>query len=158
MIRLIALLDKKRGIAKNGDQPWHLPTDEKYFLEQTSKYGGVVLMGQTTYEVIGHPLKDRHNIILSRNSNLDVPGAEITSNLEETLNKFNDIWVIGGASIFAQTITKASELYLTQVDADANCDVFFPDYEQNFELKAQSEEHKEKGVRFRFTVWRRRSQ
>lgn len=156
MIRLIAAIDSRRGIAKAGVQPWKLPKDEQYFNQQTHKYGGVVLMGRKTFEVIGHPLKGRHNIIAAnQKEGFTAPNCQITDDLNGFLNRATeDIWVIGGESIFKQTIGQAHELYLTIIDADFGCDQFFPDYSM-FTLLHQSPPLDDNGLSFRYTVWTR---
>lgn len=155
MIRLIVAVDQQLGMAKNGKQPWHLPTDEKYFLEQTQKYGSVVLMGRPTFEGIGHPLKERRNIVMSR-SLKQADGVEIATDLQEALEIAPDIWIIGGASIFAQTLQFADELYVTRIEADFECDQFFPEFEQDFDLTHKSVPCHENGLTFTFCIYRRK--
>ena len=156
MIRFIVAVDQNLGMAKNGRQPWHLPTDEQYFLQQTQKYGGVVVMGRTTYEAIGHPLKERRNIVLSRTER-HIEGVENATDLQQALRTADDIWVIGGAAIFAQTLQFADELYVTRIEADFECDQFFPKFEQNFDLASKSLPYHENGVTFTFCVYSRKS-
>ncbi len=156
MIRFIVAVDEKLGMAKDGRQPWHLPTDEKYFLEQTQKYGGVVVMGRPTFEVIGHPLKERRNIVLSKKLH-QAEGVEIAADLQQALHIAPDIWVIGGASIFAQTLQLADELYITRIEADFACDQFFPEFEEDFDLISKSIPYHENGVTFTFCIYGKKS-
>lgn len=153
MIRLIAAIDQKQGIAKHGFQPWYIPADEQYFREQTMLYGAVVLMGRATFEVIGHPIKNRRNIVLS-NQPLEVADVETAESLE-VLNTLSNVWIIGGASVFAQTIGKADELYLTHIDADFGCDQFFPDFRQHFRQVQSSAHQQENGFTFRYSVYKK---
>lgn len=155
MIRFIAAIDQKHGLAKNGHQPWHLPTDEKYFLDQTQKFGGVVVMGHTTYTAIGHPLVERRNIVLSRTPQV-IRGVEVMTDVQEALQAAPDIWVIGGAVIFEHTLSAADELYLTHIDADFDCDQFFPAYTNQFELVSQSSLQHENGLDFTFCVYKKK--
>lgn len=154
MIRLIAAIDRKNGIAKNEGQPWHIPKDEQYFGHMTKKFGGRVLMGSTTYEVIGEPLEGRINYVLSRDKQ-GLKGVEVVENLEKFLEEQQDqdVWVIGGASVFAQVVGVADELYLTQIEADFNCDQFFPEYDKEFELTSQSQLQEENGFIFSYAVY-----
>lgn len=156
MIRLIAAIDRKNGLAKHGGQPWSIPEDEAYFERQTRKYGGVVLMGSTTYKVIGKPLNERTNYVLSRDKT-DLEEVEVVEDLDKFLDEFRekDVWVIGGANVFAQVINVADELYLTQIEADFNCNQFFPEYDQKFESSAQSELHEENGFIFSYAVYKK---
>lgn len=153
MIRLIAAIDTKRGIAKNGTIPWDIPDDRLFFRKMTSSKGGVVLMGSRTFETIGHPLKNRRNIILS-NQSKTVTGAEVTNNLS-ILNTLSDVWVIGGEVVYGQTINLADELYLTHVEADFQCDQFFPAYKESFVQKWRSETKDQNGIKFWYEILER---
>lgn len=155
MIRLIAAIDQKHGLAKNGRQPWHLPTDEKYFLEQTQKFGAVVIMGSSTFEVIGHPLVERRNIVLSRTQQI-IRRVEVMTDLQKALQVAPDVWVIGGAAVFEQTLSVADELYLTHIEADFGCDQFFPAFTNQFELVSQSPVQHENGLDFTFCVYKKK--
>jgi dihydrofolate reductase len=153
MIRLIAAIDNHNGIAKDGVQPWQLPTDERYFLDQTRRFGENVLMGHTTYEVIGHPLKDRNNFVLSSSRQDDTQVTWI-ANLGDFLSSFTeDVWVIGGQKLYEQTLDYASELYLTEIDRDYDSDKFFPHFDASFHLQGPRTEIKENGTRYRFCVY-----
>lgn len=153
MIRLIAAIDRKFGIAKHGFQPWNIPIDEHYFLEQTARHGGVVLMGKRTFEVISHPLKNRRNIVLSRQTG-HIEGVEVSDDLHMTLSTLADVWIIGGASVFEQTLPHADELYLTRIDADFGCDQFFPNFEDRFKLVKKGDGQEQNGFNFRFEIWK----
>lgn len=153
MIRFIVALDRSLGMAKNWVQPWFVPDDEKYFLEQTKQYGGEVLMGSRTYEVIGHPLKDRHNYIVTRDAVM-VPGAEVVNDLDSFMQNWKrDLWVIGGGSIFSQTLKYADELYVTHIDAEFKCDVFFPKFDDSFMPLDEGELKEQNGFIYRFAVY-----
>lgn len=153
MIRLIAAIDNKRGIAKNGAIPWDIPDDRRFFREQTSGKGGAILMGKRTYEAIGHPLPDRRNLVLSKQQ-VSILGVETINNLQ-TLNTLSDIWVIGGAEVFNQTINQADELYLTHIESDFGCDQFFPDYGKDFKQKWRSEIKEQNGLKFWYEILER---
>jgi dihydrofolate reductase len=158
MIRLIAAIDRKRGIAKGGVQPWKISVDEEYFKDKTHQFGGNILMGRKTFEVIGHPLPSRRNFVVSHDENADIEGVEMVRDLQDFLVNFHeDLWVIGGASIFEQVLLKAEELYLTLIDADFGCDQFFPEYESQFELVDTSALHEENGFIFTYHVYKNRN-
>lgn len=154
MIRLIAAIDRKHGMGKNGGQPWYIPHDERWFTEQTKKHGGIVLVGSTTYQTFGKPLEGRKNYVLKRDPS-PLEGSEIVTDLEKFLNDFadKDIWVIGGANVFAQTVERADELYLTHIEADFGCDVFFPEYDKTHKLVEQTEMHEENGFIFSYAIY-----
>ncbi|MDB5168968.1 MAG: dihydrofolate reductase family protein [Candidatus Saccharibacteria bacterium] len=155
MIRLIAAVDWKRGIAKNGLPPWSLPSDMLNFVEKTKSNGGIVLVGQKTYETFLHagPLEGRRTYVLSHEAKTG-DGVIYIQDLDEFFNQqAEDVWVIGGESLFRQTIIVADELYLTQIEADFGCDQFFPEYEHVFELKESSDLHTENGFIFRYNTY-----
>jgi dihydrofolate reductase len=156
MIRLIAAIDRKRGIAKGGIQPWYIPGDGHYFDEQTKKYGGAVLVGSTTFRTFQEPLADRQNYVLTRDK-APIIGAEVVNDLEKFLKDFQDkdLWVVGGANVFAQVVQtgEADELYLTHIEADFGCNQFFPEYNQAFKLTEKSDLHEENGFIFSYAKY-----
>lgn len=157
MIRLIAAVDIKNGIAKNGIQPWKLPLDEKYFELNTKTYGANILMGYKTYQVIGHTLSGRINYIVSReHQGEEIEGAILISDLSKFINDFSkDIWVIGGAQIYSQTIDRADEVYLTKIDKDFGCDQFFPRLPRKFKLIFAEGKLKENDLTFNYNLYKR---
>ena len=155
MIRLIAAIDRKRGIAKNGSMPWDIPEDEQFFTDQTKTYGGNVLTGGATFREAykNKPLVDRQNYILTR-SDEPVEGAIVIHDLDKLLEEFKDkdLWVSGGAEVFKAVMEagKADELYLTHIDGDFDCDRFFPEYEDTFKKIEESEVREQNGFRFTY--------
>jgi len=153
MIRLIAAIDRQRGLARHGILPWHIPEDEQYFTDKTKSLGGNVLTGATTYKITYHgPLADRQNFILTHDET-PIEGVTLVHGLDEFLRGFTeDLWVAGGAKVFEQVIKlgKADELYLTHIDADFGCDQLFPEYEEQFKLVEQSQPHEQNGFHFRY--------
>lgn len=155
MIRLIAAIDRKRGLAKKGAMPWNIPEDERYFTEQTKTHGGNVLTGSATFRKAyrGRPLVKRQNYILTHKT-APIPGATVVNDLDRLLEEFEDkdLWVAGGAEVFKQVMAagKADELYLTLIDADLGCDQFFPEYERDFKLVERSEPREQNGYKFTY--------
>lgn len=152
MIRLIAAIDRQRGLAKDGVLPWYIPDDIKRFADQTKSHGGNVLLGKATFESFKHgPLAGRHNYVLTHDTT-PITGVTLVHNLDQFLKSFKDkdLWVVGGEQVFAEIIDRgfADELYITHVDADFRCDQFFPAYEDKFTLAEQSESHEQNGFRF----------
>lgn len=156
MIRLIVAIDRQRGMAKNGGQPWKIPDDEVHFTSQTKKYGGNVLVGSTTFRTFRGPLVDRHNYILTNHRD-PIDGVELVHDLDKFLADFaeKDLWIVGGAAVFEQVIKagKADELYITHIDADLDCDQFFPEYENSFRLADRSQSQKQNGFSFFFASY-----
>lgn len=159
MIRLIAAIDRQRGIAKHGFQPWYIPDDEAYFTEQSKSHGGQVLVGGTTYRdsFKSKPLEGRTTFLLTRDTK-PIAGVQLVHDLATWLTQQQgDVWVVGGSSVYKQVIDtgQADELYLTHIDADFRCDQFFPEYESKFHLVSQSESHTENGFQFTYAVYQR---
>lgn len=146
MLSLIAAIAKNNCIGINNQLPWNIPEDMKHFKEITK--GKTVMMGRKTFESIlgylGKPLPGRKNIIISRNNAYKVPeGVEIFSNWEEAVKKHTDeeVFVIGGASLYAQTINSADTLYITHVNKEVNGDTFFPVIDESIWKKIDEEKH-----------------
>jgi dihydrofolate reductase len=148
-------MDVRRGIATDSGIPWKLPGDTAYFHDKTST--GLVLMGWATYKEFAAPLHERDNFVLTDEPGALRAGFRSIGSLDRlvTQNPDEDIWVIGGAVVYAETITEADELLLTQVAGDFHCIKFFPPYQTEFGLATQSDEHQDEGVNYRFETWRR---
>lgn len=132
MINIIAVVAKNLAIGKNNQLLWHLPDDLKHFKEITQNHP--VVMGLNTYYSIGKPLPNRINVIVSKDK-IEIPNCYVFTSLQEAidfaLSKDKEIFIIGGASIYAQTIKRADKLFLTIVDKEvSDADAFFPDYSE----------------------------
>ena len=121
-----------RVIGRGNQIPWHLPEDFKWFKRMTT--GNVVVMGRKTFESIGRPLPNRETIVVSR-SGFAFPGVRTVASLDEIdLEKeTRDVFICGGAQIYAQTLPQCSDLYLTLVKREVEGDAFFPRFEEQFE-------------------------
>lgn len=129
MISLIAARADNGVIGSENDLPWYLPSDLKRFKDLTT-YRSVV-MGRKTYQSIiqrlGKPLPNRRNIVLTRQDNFSGPSeVQIIHDLAEIKTLPGEVFVIGGAEIYAQTIGLAEKIYLTEVRADIDGDTYFP--------------------------------
>lgn len=159
MIRCIAALDNKRGIANDHGIPWQgkLPTDVAYYRAKITS--GTLLMGYGLYKELTKPYPGGINYVATDNKAEKFPeGFEPVYDAREFLQKAEgDVWNLGGAGLFMSTLDLADELYLTKIEADFNCTKFFPEYENDFELVSQSEPQIENGLTFRFTVYRRKT-
>jgi len=123
-----------RVIGRGNQIPWHLPEDFKWFKRMTT--GNVVVMGRKTFESIGRPLPNRETIVVSR-SGFSFPGVRTVTSLDdiELENETREVFICGGAQIYAQALPRCSDLYLTLVKREVEGDAFFPDFEENFELR-----------------------
>jgi dihydrofolate reductase len=130
--KAIAAMAENRVIGNGNKIPWHLPEDFKWFKQMTS--GQVVVMGRKTFESIGKPLPNRETIVLSR-SGFSYPGVRTIQNLKELdlANDPREVFICGGAQIYAQTLPRCSDLYLTLVKRTVQGDALFPRFEEDFE-------------------------
>jgi dihydrofolate reductase len=130
MVTLIAAVAENGSIGKAGALPWHLPEDLKRFKALTT--GHVILMGRKTWESIPEkfrPLPNRTNVVVTRRSNLALPDVvERFGSIDEAFaaHASEDIFVIGGAEIYTQTIDRADRLEITRVKQTFDGDAFFP--------------------------------
>ncbi len=130
-IKIIAAVARHNVIGKDNDLPWHIPEDLKHFKSLT--LGKTVLMGRKTFESImarlGKPLPDRVSIIITKDEKYQIPdGVRRFSSLSEAISsRQEDIWIIGGASVYKQAMPQVDELYITHIDKEVDGDVFFPD-------------------------------
>jgi dihydrofolate reductase len=155
MIRLIAAIDSQRGIATDAGIPWTLPGDTAYFHEKTAD--GAILMGWATYNEFAAPLHGRVNFVLTTHPEPLREGFQGIGSLDQLVGAQpdQDIWVIGGAMVYAETIGEAEELLLTQVNGDFHCTKFFPPYQPEFHLAAHGDDHQEEATTYRFETWQR---
>ncbi len=152
MIRCIAAIDNKRGLATDDGIPWDLPSDRKYFKNQTKN--SWLLIGWRTYQSLAAPLTGRRNFVLSNNFEPLRPGFELAEDVSGFLQQAtSDVWIIGGGALFAQTIQYAEELYLTRVAGDFHCTKFFPNFKAGFHLAQQSEPQFQNGQQFCFEIY-----
>ncbi len=157
MIRSIAAIDEKRGLATDDGIPWDLPSDKQYFRDQTRE--GIILMGMGTYREFSKPMHDRANYVATSQTEPLRDGFVAVGDVPEFFaqHEGETIQNIGGAGLFTSTLDFADELLLTQIQADFHCTKFFPEYTQDFELVQESEPVTENGITFRFQTWRRKA-
>lgn len=156
MIKFIAAIDSKLGLADAHGIPWQgrLPTDVAYFRQKT--LGGNVMMGAGWYAEQKQPLPGRRNLVATHSQKPLRPGFELIEDATEFLKNSNvDIWVGGGAALFASTLGLANELYITRLETDFSCTKYFPKFEQDFTLVERSDAITENDITFKFEVWRR---
>ncbi len=143
VVSLIAAMDQHHVIGIHNRLPWHLPADLKHFKKLTM--GKSIVMGRTTFESIGKPLPNRRNIVISRNAEFRAPGCDIVHSIEQALTLTQqepESMIIGGASLYAQTLPLAHRLYLTLVHTTlAEGDAFFPSFGWNDWVIVEREDH-----------------
>ena len=145
-ISLIVALSQNKAIGINNNLPWHLPADLKFFKRTT--LGKPVIMGRKTFDSLGKALPGRTNIVVSANKDLQLPeGVILAHSLTEAINRLqhegaDEIFIIGGAQLFALALPMAERLYLTQVHTIiTNADVFFPDFDHSHWKLVWEEKH-----------------
>jgi dihydrofolate reductase len=129
MLSLIAALARNHTVGIANRLPWHLSDDLKYFKATTS--GHPIIMGRKTYDSIGRPLPGRHNIVVTRDRNWKADGVTVVHSIAEAVaaaGEVDEVFLIGGASLYAEALPLADRLYLTEIDADFDGDAFFPDW------------------------------
>jgi dihydrofolate reductase len=138
-VALIAAVARNGTIGRDGALPWRLSADLRRFKRLTS--GHAILMGRRTWESIGKPLSGRLNIVVTRQASLSVPEeVAVVHSLAEGLRLaaeagHDEVFVIGGASLYAEALPVADRLHLTEVDAEVAGDVSFPHWDrQRFEV------------------------
>lgn len=147
-ISLIVAMSQNRVIGRNNKMPWHLPADLKRFRAITMN--SPILMGRNTFESIGKPLDGRANLILSHNQNYQQQGCQIFQSFENALETAktlgNELFIIGGATLYEMTLPLAQRLYLTQIQAEFEGDTFFPEFDLNDwnEIACEQINHDEK--------------
>ena len=141
VIALIAALARNRTIGLDNRMPWHLPDDLKRFRQLT--IGHRVIMGRKTFDSIGRPLPGRTNIIISRSNTFNAHGCTVVHSVGEALAGAEPTgaisFVIGGAEIYRQALSRASRMFLTEIDAEFEGDTFFPpfDVQQWYEVRRE---------------------
>ena len=121
---------RNRVIGAQGAIPWHLPNELKRFRRITM--GHHLIMGRKTWESIGRPLPGRTSVVVTRQRGYSAPGAVVAHSLDEAIARCGDdeeIFVIGGAELYAQALPRASRLYLTLVEADVEGDTRMPAFD-----------------------------
>jgi len=148
-------------IGKDGVMPWHLPEDLAHFKRVTLSHP--VIMGRKTWDSIPprfRPLPGRRNIVVTRQVDFDQNGALRASSLREALQLCENapqVWVIGGAQVYAQALPLADELVVTEIDADFEGDAFAPAIGAEWQEVAREPLISSQGLPLAFITWQRRT-
>ncbi len=168
MIAHIVAAAKNGVIGRDGQLPWSIPEDMKWFRERTR--GRALIMGRKTFEAVEHPLPNRLNVVITRQKDYrpkpsDSPNApvHVVQTIEEAIEYCkaraaqyqNEIFIIGGGEIYHQSVPYVDTIYLTRVHRDYLGDAFYPDPDPNeFRLVEKIDRHDP--VPFSFETWIRR--
>lgn len=126
-ISAIVAMDRKRVIGYQNRLPWHLPADLQHFKRITWQRS--IIMGRKTHESIGKALPQRRNLIVSRNAAYVSSSCEVFATIDDAINACgdeNEIFIIGGASIFAAALPRIEKIYLTLIEHAFLGDTYFP--------------------------------
>lgn len=127
-VSLLLAMDRNNGIGLDNKMPWRLPADLAYFKALT--VGHTIVMGRKTFESVGSkPLKDRRNVVLTRDRSFQADGCETAHSLEEALERYGheeELFIVGGGEIYAKAMPYADKLYITVIDHDFAVDTYFP--------------------------------
>lgn len=146
-------------IGRDGDLPWHLPSDMRHFRELTT--GHAVIMGRKTWESIPdrfRPLPGRRNIVLTRRAGYGAPGAEVMSDLASAIAACEgDAFVIGGGEVYGEALPLATRAFITDIDAEIDGDAFFPALDPaQWSLSGEGERIVEDGLPYVIRTYERR--
>lgn len=136
---------------------WHIPSDLKFFKETTM--GKSIIMGRKTFESLPKALPGRKNIVISRNPDFSAPGAVVVTDTEAALkeSETEEVFIIGGASIYEAFFPLATRLYITEVNFSCDyADVFFPDVDLSLWDREVLKEGEENSLSFRHVLYTRK--
>lgn len=139
MISIIVAVAENGVIGDKNALLWHISEDLKHFKALTT--GHPVVMGRRTFESLGRPLPHRTNVVVTR-QRIDIPGCRVAHSLDEALGMFGaneEVFVIGGAQIYAEALPVADRLYLTRVMHPYAGDTCFPAWDESVWRLAASE-------------------
>ena len=155
-ISVIAAIGKNYELGKGNDLIWHFKADMKFFKETTM--GAAVIMGRKTYESLPKLLPGRKNIIITRAEGMKVEGAHFVNGVGEALREAgqDEVFIIGGASVYSAYIPIADKLYLTEIDAECpDAEVYFPRFDKALFTRTVLAENEENGIKFTHVLYER---
>jgi dihydrofolate reductase len=155
-VRMIWAEARNRVIGAGGGIPWRLPGEQALFKERTM--GATVVMGRSTWDSLPagvRPLPGRQNVVLTRDSDWHADGAEVARSVEDVLARYDDVWVIGGAAIYAAFIPFADLIVRTEIDLDVTGDTYAPALSDEWVATPLQWQTTPDGVKFRVVEMRR---
>ena len=154
-ISIIACVGRNLELGKKNDLIWHLPNDLKYFCNVTS--GKTVVMGRRTFDSLPGVLPKRRNIVLQMPNEEMIEGVEIFNDIPSIIDNIKneeEVFIIGGASIYKQFLPYANKLYLTEVDEEClDAEVYFPKFNKDdysIEVVGNNEDN---GIKYQFVIY-----
>ena len=164
MLSIIVAMAANRVIGKENDLPWHLPADFKYFKAKT--VGKPCVMARKTFESLGGALKNRPNIVLTRDESYRAEGAIVVHTIEDALKQAEihrgdaeEVMILGGATFYEAILPQVDRMYITLIHAEFDGDTRFPEFDPNDWVEVWREDHEpdEKNKhQYSFTLLERR--
>jgi dihydrofolate reductase len=160
-IAIIVAMAKNRTIGIDNTLPWRIPADMQHFKRLTM--GHHLIMGRKTFESIGRPLPGRTTVVVSRDRSLKIDGCIVANSLPEAVaNCASDpqVFVVGGAEIYAQALGLADTLYITEIQQDVDGDAHFPELNCNEWLEVAREIQRQETpepLEYHFVEYRRKA-
>ena len=157
-ISLIAAMAKNRVIGRQGDIPWKIPGEQKIFKKFT--LGHAVIMGRKTFESLGQPLRERTNIIVTRQKDYRAEGCLVAHDLADAIKccpaDEDEAFVCGGGQLYHEALSLADRIYLTVIPREIDGDTYFPDISLSEFQVSQSESIQAEGIEpYDFIIYER---
>ena len=154
-MNLIVAVDKNWAIGNKNELLVNIPRDKKFFREMTT--GKVVVMGRKTFESLPGMLPKRHHVVISRSCSDLGECVEMCSSVEEFLKRYKDvdeeIYCIGGGMIYSEMLAYADKLVLTEIDEQADAEVYFPEFDKSLYTKTILSDIEENGIHYQHVAY-----
>lgn len=153
-VSMIVAKGTNNEIGKNNDLLWYIPSDLKFFKATTM--GKSIIMGRKTFQSLPKALPGRKNIVISSDKDFDAPGATVVTDIEAALkeSETEEVFIIGGASIYKAYFPQADKLYITEVEfEDKDADVYFPEIDLSQWKSEILDEGEENGLKYRHILY-----
>jgi dihydrofolate reductase len=158
MISIIVAVSEDLGIGKDNELLWHISEDLKRFRRLTT--GNAVIMGKKTWESLPRkPLPGRKNIVLTDNPQETIENAVTAYSLDDAVSKCShdeEIFIIGGGSIYRQFMPRADRLFITHVHKQAPADIYFPEIDPDIWKVTEKEEYTDNDIPYTYTIYERK--
>ena len=154
LLSLITAMDSNRLIGNKNALPWHLSADLAFFKQTTM--GKPIIMGRKTFSSIGSALPGRKNIVVTRDSNFKAPDCEVAVSIDHAISlveEATEVMIIGGASLYEQTVDRADFIYLTLIHHEFEGDTWFPEVDiNNWNLVSRDDFEANEANQFSFSL------
>lgn len=162
ILSAIAAMASNRVIGRDGDLPWRIPEDMKFFMSKTT--GHIMVMGRKTFESFGKPLPKRLHVVVTRQRGYKAEGAHVFPSIDEALafcraqtDQWGDeVFIVGGGEIYREMLNVTDRIYLTEIHREFEGDAKFPEFDKSI-FKEVSRTHRTEPVPFDFVTYERSS-